>query len=215
MSTRGSMECTDYAWELLQSKDAAEVVEKLGGGSQGPQGETGPQGPAGSDGATGPQGPAGATGPQGIQGATGPQGAAGLTGCLSIPFHSDASANVTLTNQAAADGFLGNSNRNITKADLTNYTQCRLLARVVTASASAASPRIRVRYRTAFSTTIADFSDIGTSEVACSLSAAGLIDSGWINLAAGAKADVFLTISQLGGDGVADPALGMVLAQFR
>lgn len=189
------------------------------GGGQGPKGDTGEpgpqgiQGPPGNDGAAGAQGPQGAQGIQGIQGIQGP---AGLTGCLTVPFHADATANVTLTNQAAADGFLAGSNRNIIKADLTGYTQCRLLARVVTQSASAASPRIRLRYKAgAFSTTLTDYIQIGDSDVTCSLTAAGLIDSGWVNLVAGAKADVLLTISQLGGDGVADPALGMVVAQFR
>lgn len=176
------------------------------GGGQGPKGDTGEPGPQGEQ---GPPGNDGAQGPQGIQGIQGVQGPAGLTGCLTIPFHSDATANVTLTNQAAADGFLAGSNRNIIKADLAGYTQCRLLTRVVTQSASAASPRVRLRYKAgAFSTTLTDYIQIGDSDVTCSLTAAGLIDSGWVNLVAGAKADVLLTISQLGGDGVADPALG-------
>jgi hypothetical protein len=134
---------------------------------------------------------------------------------LLVPFHTDATANVTLTNQANSAQFLANSNRNITRVDLTGYTQARLVCRVVTGSASVNNPRIYARYRTAFSTTATDYLLMGTSEIECSLSATGVIDSGWIDLVAGAQADVFLTVIQNGGDGAADPALGMVTIRFK
>lgn len=132
-----------------------------------------------------------------------------------LPFHAESDGTITLTNQPSTEQFLSNSSRNITKFDLTQYTQCRLITRVTTGSASANSPRLRVRYRTTFSTTESDYSDIGTSEVSTSLTSTGVIDSGWVNLAAGALADVFVTVTQLGGDGAADPAYGMLMVHFR
>lgn len=150
-------------------------------------------------------------GPEGPPGQPG----AGGAGTLILNFHADAGANLTLTNQANSEQFLGNSNRNITKIDLTDMTECRLICRVVTGSASVNTPRAYLQYHTSFTTTAATHSPIGTSEVLCSLTSAGLIDSGWIPLVAGAKADVFVTVLQHGGDAAADPALGMVVAHFR
>ncbi len=120
-----------------------------------------------------------------------------------------------MTNQAVAEQFLANSNRSITKADLADFTQCRLITRVITGSASANSPRLRLRYSTTFTTTIGSFAQIGASDVVTSLTSTGVIDSGWVDLVVGAQADVFLTVSQIGGDAAADPAVGMVLAYFR
>lgn len=134
---------------------------------------------------------------------------------LAIVFHGDATANVTLTNQANAEQFLGNSDRNIKQVDLTDFTEYRLCARVVTASASANSPRLYAQYHTSFTTTVATHSDLGASEVALSLAAAGAVKTAWTAIVAGAKADVFLTVMQNGGNGSADPALGNVEVQFR
>ena len=124
-------------------------------------------------------------------------------------------AAVALTNQANAEQFLTNGSHVIRKADLTSYTQVRLLVRVTTGSASANNPRIYLEYFTSFSTTVSNYLAIGASAVNCSLTAAGLIDSGWINLVAGAKADVFLAVLQNGGNASADPALSWVAAQFK
>lgn len=143
-----------------------------------------------------------------------PAGGSG-SGQLELCFYADANVNLTLTNQANAEQFLGNSDRNIKKADLASYTQVRLLARVVTASASVNSPRLYVEYATSFTTTVGSYLAIGASAVNCSLAAVGLIDSGWINLVAGAKADVFVTVLQNGGNAAADPALGPIAVQFK
>lgn len=130
-------------------------------------------------------------------------------------FYGDTATNLQLTNQANAENFLAAVSRDITVLDLTTYTQCRLVTRVQTNSASANNPRLRLRYHTAFSTTVTDYVDIGTSEVATSLASTGLADSGWINLATGAKADVYVTVTQIGGDGAADPVIGFINAYFR
>lgn len=135
---------------------------------------------------------------------------------LAICFH--AAANTTSASLGAhtnAAQFLCNNNRNMVQVDLTNYTQCRLMARVTTGSASVNTPRVRVRYYTAFSTTIGDFVDAGTSEIASSVASTGMITSSWIDLATGAKADIFLIVDQVGGDGSATPAIGQLQVYFR
>lgn len=127
----------------------------------------------------------------------------------------DGGATTSLTNQAQAETF-AIANRSITRADLTNYTQARMIARITTDSNSANSPKIYVEYFTSFSTTQSDYLTLGTSAVECSLfTGATFCTSSWIDLAAGAKADVFLTLLGSGGDGAADPVLGMVSVQFR
>jgi hypothetical protein len=42
-----------------------------------------------------------------------------------------------------------------------------------------------------------------------------VIDSGWVAISATARADVYLAVTQIGGDGGADPALGLVTLFFR
>lgn len=145
-----------------------------------------------------------------------PAGGGGGGSLVSLAIHADATANATLTNQAVAEQFLANNNRNIHLLDLSGATEVRLVARVVTASASANSPRLRVRYATSFTTTIGSYADIGTSEVSCALTPVGVRDSGWIALAAGAKiASCYVAVTQIGGDAAADPAIGQTVLWIR
>lgn len=94
-------------------------------GPQGPQGDIGPQGPAGAQGIQGPAGADGAQGAQGIQGIQGIQGPAGAS-VLALNLVSDGVA-VTWTNMPAAATFFTGSHRFVTKADLTDFTQVRLI----------------------------------------------------------------------------------------
>lgn len=179
-----------------------------------PAGPQGPQGPAGADSTVpGPQGPAG---PQGDPGVAGQTGAPGVS-LLTIPFHADGGANLTLTNSPSAERFIGNTpGRAIKWAPLANCTQVRLRGNVITQSTSASSPRVRLLYNAgAYSTTLGNYSAIGTSEVSISLAGTGEKDSGWVDLAAGAKADCLIALTELGGDGVLDPALGYVQVYFK
>lgn len=190
-------------------------------GATGPAGPEGPQGPTGADsqvpGPTGPQGIQGPAGPQGDTGPTGPQGADGDTGPASIAvvnFHADGGANCTLTNQANSEQYLGNSARNETQFDGTSFTQVRLVAYVITQSASANSPRLYPQYWNG-----AAWATIGAGTVASgeatTMASTGIKVTPWINLPAGAKADVRFRIAMHGGDGAADPALGNVSLQFK
>jgi hypothetical protein len=137
---------------------------------------------------------------------------------MCVPFHADATANVTLTNQVAAEQFLANSNRNISRVDLTHFNQVRIVARVVTGSVSVNSPRLRVKYAIGFTTVVGSYANIGTgaSEVAASLSLSGVSDSGWIAIDSPAQTEnTFVTITQVGGNAAADPAVASVMVYFR
>ncbi len=132
------------------------------------------------------------------------------------PWHHRGDAGMTLTDVAAGDAFLGKSNGNVGQLDLTHYTHVRLTCRVTTAAT--AGTKLVGRYRlvsSGYSSTIGDYSDIGTSSVEISLASTGVIASSWIALAAGAKADVLLTVVQTGGDGATDPVIRLLAMEFK
>lgn len=115
----------------------------------------------------------------------------------------------------AALGFLGASHRFATRADLTNFTQVRLVVNKQ-ATAGAAASKIILRYRTAFDVTPANWLDIGASEVSVAINNQNTVTvSSWINIATLAKADVFIAPLMSGGDGALDPVIGNVMAQFK
>ena len=98
---------------------------------------------------------------------------------------------------------------------MTAFTQVRLVVNKQ-GTAGAAASKVILRYRTAFDTTAANWLDIGTREVSCAINSQNnVVVSNWINLAAGAKADVFVCPLMSGGDGVLDPIVGSVTAQFK
>lgn len=133
---------------------------------------------------------------------------------LDIVFHASVSGGATLTDQAAAEQFIANHPRNVTSADISNYTQVRLSANVV--STGAAGSKITAKYKAgAYSSSPAAYSDIGASEVSIPLTASGTMNSAWTDLATGAKADVMLAVMQSGGDAAADPNVNQVRMQFR
>lgn len=187
-------------------------------GPAGPQGDPGPQGIQGIQGIQGPAGADGAQGPQGIQGPqgdAGPQGPAGPASLLVIPVCAATAAANTWTNMPTAETFLFGSYRHVVKVDLTNFTQVRLVANKQ-ANAGAAASKIFVKYRTAFDTTVGNYSAIGTSAVEVAVNVANtVLVTNWIDLVAGAKADVFLAVAGSGGDGVIDPAFGSILLEFK
>jgi len=141
-------------------------------------------------------------------------GLAGGSGQLSVTFEAENGA-ISLTDMASALSWI-KGNVMVIKKDLTNFTQCRLT--VYQASGSAASgSKIILRYRTTYSGTVTDYSDIGSSEVSTAFNTAGndALATSWINLVAGAKADVYLAVMCSGGDGAADPSLRIISADFK
>lgn len=124
-------------------------------------------------------------------------------------------ANVAWSNMPSAVTFFAGSHRFATKVDLSDYTECRLIVNKQ-ATAGAAASIVRLRYITAFSTTVGNWLQIGASSVQVAVNVQNtVLDSGWIALAAGAQADVFITLDGSGGDGVLDPGFGVISAQFR
>lgn len=116
---------------------------------------------------------------------------------------------------AAANFFQDVAPPNVFPVDLTHATQARIY--VYTVTTGSAGSKLSIKYKTgAWSATAGDYSDIGTSEVAATVDAANTYtDSGWINLAAGAKAEVYVSVFGLGGNGVADPTFNILGVQFR
>ena len=135
---------------------------------------------------------------------------------FAVCFHAAAAtASADLGAHPSTSQFLCNNNRNIQLIPLGDVTDVRIVARVTTASTSANNPRVRVRFKTTFSTTVADYSDIGSSEVAASVASTGIADSDWVALNDGAKTDVYVCIDQIGGDSAQTPAIGQLQVYFR
>lgn len=204
-------------------------------GIQGIPGVKGDTGEAGAKGDTGAQGEPGVKGDAGVGVPTG--GTAGQVlskidaedyntqwataasggGVTEIPWHADGSANFTLTNSPLAERFaLNQPTRMIKFVPLSGKSQVRLVGVQVTTSASANTPKVRAVYKTgAYSSTLGSFSDIGTSEVSLSLTGTGAKDTGWVDLAEAAKADVWVGLTEKGGDGAIDPAFGHLQMYFK
>lgn len=138
----------------------------------------------------------------------------GGSGQVVLNFHADGGANCTLTNQANSEQYLANSARNESQFDTTDYTQVRLVAYVITASASVNSPRLYPQYWSGSAWTTIGAGTTASGE-AVALTPTGIKATSWIDLPAGAIGDKRFRIGQNGGDGAADPALGNVSLQFK
>ena len=139
---------------------------------------------------------------------------------LYVALHADAGANFAMTNATNAERFALKTTRHITQVDLACYTQARLIAHVLVVSASVNTPLLRLRYYTSLNATFANYLQLGASSQVEVSVFTGTVntwqDSGWIDLASGAKADgVAIAMCELGGDGAADPAVGWTVAMFR
>ena len=188
-------------------------------GADGAQGPQGVQGVPGNDGAPGAQGEQGIQGIQGIQGPQGEIGPAGGATFRRVELAVPVLAALAWTNQPAALSFwlsTATVAKGVTKVDLTGFTQVRLLVNKQ-GTAGAAASKLILRYKaTPFTQVVANYSDIGVSEVSVATNVQNtFLETAWINLATGAKADVFLALLGSGGDGALDPAFGQVTAEFK
>ena len=121
----------------------------------------------------------------------------------------------TWTNMPSAISFYDGSNAFITAAELTNFTQVRLLINKL-GTAGAAGSIIILRYNTSYTQNANLWSTIGTTSVQLAVNNTNqFLETAWIDLVAGAKADVFIALMGSGGDGAADPIFGMITAEFR
>jgi hypothetical protein len=125
-----------------------------------------------------------------------------------ISLHSDATTNITLTNQQNSEQDLTNDSRTQRYGDLSGKTQARVICRIATASNSPNSPRLYLQYSTNGST----WQNIGqTTTPSISMSTTGIKDTGWFTITSSAAIDnVYFRVAQNGGNSNADPAIGYV-----
>jgi hypothetical protein len=114
---------------------------------------------------------------------------------------------------AALTEFNGSKNYRA-KSDLTNATSARLLAVQVSALPVGPLPVLAAQYSTNGGSTWA-YLDGGTGPSISTFSGASITDSGFVTLAAGAKADVQLRIVGSGGDGATTVPFGNVYLEFK
>ena len=123
------------------------------------------------------------------------------------------------TNIPAALTFFAGQSRWVIPMDLSAKTDIRLRV-MMGGSGGSTNAKIRVLYKTqasGYSTTITDYVTVGTSEVQVTYgtSTNSLITTSWIPIIAGAKADVFIALAGIDGDGAADPAFLNIYLETR
>ena len=122
----------------------------------------------------------------------------------------------TWTDMPASATIYGGSGNNIQAADLTLASQARLCVRFGSVPGVAGSKLI-AKYSANYTQTAASYSDLGVSEISVPADngANSYFKSAWIDIAALARADVFITVIGTGGDGVTDPTFGNVKIEIR
>lgn len=123
------------------------------------------------------------------------------------------------TNIPAALTFFAGQSRWVIPMDLSAKTDIRLRV-MMGGSGGNTNAKIRVLYKTqasGYSTTITDYVTVGTSEVQVTYgtSTNSLITTSWIPIIAGAKADVFIALAGIDGDGAADPGFLNIYLETR
>jgi hypothetical protein len=132
-----------------------------------------------------------------------------------IVFSGLTTSGFTWTNLPVLLGFMNASARHVLTYDLAYFTQVRLKL-YKAATAGSAGSFVGAYFRSAFSATAADYAIIGTSAVELAVDVAEApYATAWIDLAAGAKADVHVACMGYGGDGVTDPTFGKIALEFR
>lgn len=111
---------------------------------------------------------------------------------------------------AAVTEYLGGTTRRL-KQDLTNMNYARLQVSLTTAAATGAT--LAVQYSTDNGTTW-NYLD-GSSGPYCAISSTGLVVSGWVSIAAAAKADVLLRLVGAGGNASTSPVFVSVMLQYK
>lgn len=98
-----------------------------------------------------------------------------------------------------------------TPLDLRGYTEIRLTAACTTAGASGAS--LQARLATAAPTVAGSYA---SPLAACSIAAAGILDSGWQVLPVAARVSpAWIDAFGIGGDAAADPVFGLIQLWLR
>lgn len=134
---------------------------------------------------------------------------------ISTVIHAEADAAATFTNMPAADTFLFSSSRHIQMIDLSGMSHVRLKVNKQ-ATAGALGAKLTLKFSPTFSTTVGNYSNIGTSSVEVAINVTNTyLDSGWVELVPEATSgDVYLAVIGSGGDGVLDPTFGTISVAF-
>lgn len=129
---------------------------------------------------------------------------------LHATIHSEADSAATFTNMPAADTFLFSSHRHVTLVDLEGMSKIRLKVNKQ-ATAGSVGSKLILRYSLTFSTSVGNYSDIGTSEVSVNIDNTNtFLDSGWVDIHNDAKSDVYICVVGNGGNGTLDPQFGNI-----
>ena len=207
MATDSEVAAAIAAIELLPGPQGPQGVQ----GIPGNDGATGPQGLQGEIGATGATGQTGAQGIQGIQGVPGDTGAPGANGLNGFPIlvvtlWQDA-ALTAWTNMPVAETEFRAILNTRTKIDLTTATESRVTVRV--GAAPAANAKIKIQYSTDESVWV-DLCSV-TMPATANKTNVGV----WTAVPTGAKADVFIRVVGIDGNGTADPSFGLITLQVK
>lgn len=137
---------------------------------------------------------------------------------MNVTIHAEVDAAATFTNMPVADTFLFNSHRHITKVDVAGFSEVRLKVNKQ-ATAGSTGAKLILRYSPTFSTSVANYTDIGVSEVSVNIDVTNsFLDSGWIEIHPDVYVgddDVFLAVVGNGGNATLDPTFGNISVSFR
>lgn len=135
---------------------------------------------------------------------------------MDVCLHGNANANITQSSIATAAAFISANVRSVTKVDLTNYTEARLLGSINNVNGPADS-NINLRYSTTFDATPGNYLAAGAAEIKAALSGGQntYFDSGWAGIVSAARTDVFIAAITTSGDATTSPTIGSVHVQFR
>ena len=99
---------------------------------------------------------------------------------------------------------------------LAGYTQIKIDVFVTTIFSGAGSG-VLFRYRTSYSATETDYSEIGVGATDCkaAISAADWNTSGWVDITAAALTDVYIGLFTINGNGTSDPIITQVILSLR
>ena len=141
--------------------------------------------------------------------------AAGTAPILNIALLNFATASqaYTWTNMPTAETLLFNVGNNKVPVDLTNYTQIRWNFWLNVAGSAGA--KLYVKYATTVNGTYNAIDGSTGTEIAIDTGSATHKLSSWVNLVAGAKADIWVAVYGSGGDATVDPGFGSMFLQFK
>ena len=136
-------------------------------------------------------------------------------GILLLPFLADVATQIGSNIPSEARWFPKNNTLAIFSIPGDSFTQARI--GVVVDVAGSSGTVVDLVYRTSYSATVGDYSDIAASgHVRVAIDAVGVVDSGWVDIASGAKVDpIFVGLASSGGDGSSDAWFGRIYALFR